>query len=556
MKLIGKAFVLGLAVAATSIIACSSGHSTGGTGSNTPGSTHPGAGGSAEDGTGTVGLQYTLPGPEHITTVHYVLTNGTNTYSADVNVSTATTISFLVPGVISGGGYSITLTGNSDDGTVHCIGTIGAANAYANPPGAVVGTTFAVADRATTLVNVNMICLDVANLDAGSVQVNAVTSCCPTWDTAVANPASANTSAPGNTSALAANASAPCGNTVDAGNALLNCTWAVTTGTGHASATTTDGAGNFFSTFTCPSTGETDTITLNCTDGPLPTGGSCPAWSTTTTVTVVCGTPACTTGAPPAGNHAEPATPQTGTGSCSAYGSGSINDGNGCCYEPCAAKGNEPSTPFSATGSCSAFAGTSNDGTGCCQPLHPCTVAGDTTCVQCVGNNGKHAAGSLPINKTCTPTEAAIVQHDISKGTATVPGPDPTGSCYDCLWNKGCLDDTNFPDTGHECEDPLTSAGTAAQCEAVISCIFGSSCASSAVSVCYCGTSDLLTTCQGNPSSAVNGACDAQIAAGNGFPTQDGTDNTSDLVDTTRAGGMADQIFQCAITNSCSACLH
>jgi hypothetical protein len=547
MKLIGKAFVLGAAMAVTSIIACSSNHSTGGTGSNTPpGSTQPGGGTGTEDGTGTVGFQYTLPGGEHISSVTYKLTNGTNTYTGTVNVATASTISFLISGVAAGGGYSITLNGTSDDGQVNCIGAVGAANAYANPPGSVVGTTFNVINRATTTVNVNMICLDVANLEAGSVQVNSVTSCCATWDTAVANPTSANTSAPGNTSALSANASAPCGNTDAGTNPVLNCTWAVTTGTGTVGATSGDMTGNFNATFTCPSTGETDTITLTCTDGPLPDGGSCPAWSTTTTATVICGTPLCTTGTSPGGKNGQPSSPSgSGTGSCAAYGAGAINDGTGCCYEPCANSGNEPSTPFSATGSCSAFPGTSNNGAGCCQPLHPCTVAGDTTCVKCQGNT----------SGLCTPTEAQVVQHDIDKGLATAPGPDPSTSCYSCMEGNSCLDDNQFSDSGHECGDPITGSTTTAECSATLSCIFANSCASAgSVATCYCGTLS-SASCKNNPAS-VNGVCDSQIAAGLGFPVTDGTDNAANLTNTTLASGRADQIILCAINNSCTQCLH
>jgi hypothetical protein len=171
--------------------------------------------------------------------------------------------------------------------------------------------------------------------------------------------------------------------------------------------------------------------------------------------------------------------------------------------------------------------------------------------VQCNGNDKAPNAA-----KTCTPTEAKFVQHDIDKGIAKAAGPDTAaGSCYECLYMGTCLDDTHFKDMGHECEDPLT-VGTAAECQAVIDCVFGSSCAMSATSICYCGTADLLTTCQGNPAVAVNGTCDAQIASGLGHPTQDGTDNTADLNDTTKAAGMAMQIFQCALTNHCTGCLQ
>jgi hypothetical protein len=182
--------------------------------------------------------------------------------------------------------------------------------------------------------------------------------------------------------------------------------------------------------------------------------------------------------------------------------------------------------------------------------LHPCVVAGDTSCVQCQYN-------ALPpkADKTCTPTEAAIVQHDIATGRSSLAGPSDPGSCYVCLVNVGsCIDDTQFGDRDHECDDSLVT-GTPAQCEATLACILQARCASAAVSICYCGTAGLLTTCQGNPAAGpIDGACAATIAAGLGFPVSDGTDNTAQLTSATAASGKADQIFQCALTNGCAAC--
>jgi hypothetical protein len=157
----------------------------------------------------------------------------------------------------------------------------------------------------------------------------------------------------------------------------------------------------------------------------------------------------------------------------------------------------------------------------------------------------------------CSPTEADFVAHDIAKGLATAPGPDPADSCYECLLGAGCLDDTVYADTDHECEDTLATFGTAAQCQTVIACILSTSCASSSVAGCYCGTAGPTTTCTGNPAPGpINGACDTQVAAGLGFPVTDGTDNTTNLTDVTRAAGKANQIFQCAHSNGCTACLQ
>jgi hypothetical protein len=181
--------------------------------------------------------------------------------------------------------------------------------------------------------------------------------------------------------------------------------------------------------------------------------------------------------------------------------------------------------------------------------LHPCVVVGDTSCVQCQYNSAAPNA-----NQTCTPTEAAIVANDIMRGHSTVPGPSGANSCYTCLAFNGCLDDTQFNDTNHECEDALL-VGTAAQCEATLGCILTADCSSASISICYCGTAELLTACQGNPAAGpINGACASTIAAGLGFPVTDGTDDTAQLTSTTFASGKADQIFQCALTNDCGAC--
>jgi hypothetical protein len=115
-------------------------------------------------------------------------------------------------------------------------------------------------------------------------------------------------------------------------------------------------------------------------------------------------------------------------------------------------------------------------------------------------------------NGLCTPTEAAFVQHDIDKKVATAPGNDPASSCYACLYNNGCIDDTHFNDFNLECGDPTITTGTAAQCLAIVDCILGSSCA-------------------------------AQGLGGK-------------FTDLTRAGGIADQIFNCAAIDNCTACLQ
>jgi hypothetical protein len=188
-------------------------------------------------------------------------------------------------------------------------------------------------------------------------------------------------------------------------------------------------------------------------------------------------------------------------------------------------------------------------------PLAPCTSSGQTGCVQCQYNNG--AGSSLPnADQVCTPTEAALVEHDIASALATAPGPDPNGSCYQCAALSGCLDDSQFADTGHECED-LTGAGDPAACQATLACILASSCGATALSTCYCGTAPVSGSCAAvGSSNAANGACVNAEAAGLGFAANDGLDILKNFTSTTLPAGVANNIFQCATSNGCTACLQ
>jgi hypothetical protein len=185
----------------------------------------------------------------------------------------------------------------------------------------------------------------------------------------------------------------------------------------------------------------------------------------------------------------------------------------------------------------------------CCTAIPPCTQAGQTGCVECQGNG----------NDLCTATEGLFVSHDVAKGKATAAGPDPANGCYTCLLHAGCIDDTAAGDTGHECDDfaGATFGGTssATLCENTIACILGTGCASGgSLGTCYCGTAP-ASACQGNPATGpINGACASQIAAGLGQPLNDATDVFQDWTDTTRPAGRALEIFECALTNNCTAC--
>lgn len=218
-----------------------------------------------------------------------------------------------------------------------CVGTLGLPNPE-DPDAGIVGATFSVADRATTVVDVPVICVDPTNLNAGAVLVDGVPSCCPTWDTLVANPDHADVFPPSNTTSLVANASGPC----PAGDASpgVVCTWTVLAGGGTVSATIGDGSGNFTATFTCPTTPEVDTLQLVCTDGPLPDGGFCPTVSTTGTTAVPCLLPPPCTMAGESGVVASPDSPAgTCVGTDPATGHPLVNSGTAdsrgdyCCVD-------------------------------------------------------------------------------------------------------------------------------------------------------------------------------------------------------------------------------
>ncbi len=188
-------------------------------------------------------------------------------------------------------------------------------------------------------------------------------------------------------------------------------------------------------------------------------------------------------------------------------------------------------------------------------PLVPCTVTGQTGCVQCQFNDGED--GTLPnTEELCTPTEAVLVSHDIAAKLAVAPGPDPDGSCYACAAENGCLDDSEFADKGFECEDIAGAAGVSA-CGATVACILQSSCASTELSACYCGTAPVSGACAAvGGSNGANGVCKATEAAGLGYAANDGLDVLKSFNATTLPSGVANNIFQCATSNNCAACLH
>jgi hypothetical protein len=501
MKLIHNAIFFGLAIGTVSMVGCSSTpqSSDGPSASTSPSGNEPGG------QHGTIGLALNIGAGLSLGTVQYTITNpsiaGFTPIVNSVDVSGSTTINFSLTLPV-GTGYTLSLSAIDSSGDPCSGGPV----------------TFSVVGGQSNAVSLNLVCsrtidsgVDAPDVNIGIVIVTGDASLETTTASSTCAAASSLSVSPGETAIGHAISLSAVG--IDPSNqtSAVTITWAATGGAGSLTSTT-----GTSTTFNCTSGGtETLVVTASIANG----GASCAGTGSITT-TVVCDGPGAVVDA---GTPVDSGTPVVDSG-----------------------------TPVVDAGTPVVDSGTPVIDSGAPAPLLPCTTAGQANCVQCVGND----KGAIN-NKTCTPTEAQFVQHDIDTGKATVAGADPAGSCYDCLWNNACIDDTHFGDDAHECGDTaaLTSFGTAAECQATVGCILGSSCASSALATCYCGTAGLLTTCQGNPASGpINGACASTIAAGLGFAVTDGTDNTGKLNSTTYASGMADQIFQCALSNSCTAC--
>jgi hypothetical protein len=195
-------------------------------------------------------------------------------------------------------------------------------------------------------------------------------------------------------------------------------------------------------------------------------------------------------------------------------------------------------------------------------PLVPCTMPGQTNCVQCDGNS-KH--GNI-----CTGTEALIVQRDIAKGFLMGHVPDPTSSCYECLVVSRCID-SDLPKMGVECEDLTGTVGAGAQatetksqaCLNTLACLLSTNCGNAPISAmapspndgvgnCYCGVAfPTNSSCAGGAGADLNGACrDVEL---DGFGDTTSTSPAmvlSSFTTKTSGAGVANAILKCAGTNT------
>jgi len=177
---------------------------------------------------GKIGVDLQLAPGVTVDTVSWSITNGTTfSQSGTVNVQSSNTISFLVGGIPSGPGYTLTLTATTVDGTLTCLGS----------------APFSVISGATTAVSVNLAC-SPAEADAGSIIVSGSTSVCANINSLSASPLE--TSVNG-TVALAAVASA--------GSVPPSYAWTSTAGAFDNPVSATP-------VFTCPPTPGPVTLTL------------------------------------------------------------------------------------------------------------------------------------------------------------------------------------------------------------------------------------------------------------------------------------------------------
>jgi hypothetical protein len=605
MKLLGKRLIFGLAAAAVAV-ACSNGHE----GTTGPSSTGPSVG-PASDGIGEVGMSLTLPGGEHYSRLDYKLANATNTLTGHYDITQTNTLSFTIGSVPAGSGYGLSLTTTSDDGAFTC--SFPAVDAM-------VTSNITVVNRTTTVVNVNMQCVNNQGLDSGSVLIGASTSQCPVWNTIVANPVNITLDAGQNVNdagaaggvfmpggpamaaiqdgqqlVLVGSATAP-------NPAALAFTWTVSgTGASVSSAAgqrdpnSTDAGTTNQTIFTCPaapSATQTFTVTMTLNDGSDAAG--CDAAFTTATVQVQCSNPAPCGGSPtaPAGTASglQNVCDTNGTttlapplGGTYPYVSTTTVDPSGlvCCAPICGGVG-AVATPPNSTGTCTTGA---NDGTGCCASLQPCTATGQANCVACTGSTGG----------VCTHDQQFFVQKDITLGKVTAPvaptGTYPAASCYACLLTNGCVDSPSRHVSKVQCDDftgnfmnGTASVPAASTCFKVVqdlfngtggnnSCLFGQPNGTSTIgndTFCYCGAGGYgtganqgLANCQNASASAVNGTDEVDEVAGFSSTTP-GTNLGNYNSDPTEPSAVANALAECArgssatsvATELCPVCLQ
>jgi hypothetical protein len=192
------------------------------------------AGNVATGDVGSVGLALSVAPGVTLLAASYTIT-GPNSFSkmGNVDLTSASAVSFVVGALPAGSGYSIEIDATSSDGGTTCGGT----------------ATFAVTAHQTTAVNVHLLCHLPAT--TGSVSINGQINVCPIADGVSANPADI---AVGFPTMVGVTAHDP-----DNGPSPLSYLWSAPTGTFSSTTSATP-------TFTCANPGPV-TLTVTVSDG-------------------------------------------------------------------------------------------------------------------------------------------------------------------------------------------------------------------------------------------------------------------------------------------------
>jgi hypothetical protein len=543
MKLIRNVFAAGL-LAAVSVAACSSQH--GATGSNGGSGNGNVLGNQGQDGVGQLSMDLDIGPGVALQTFNYTIT-GPNTYANTITIGDAQSLEFVVGGILAGGPYTLTISGTDTAGDI-CTGTTngtGTSAPFTVVAGDVTQVTIAITctvpPDASNLADVQQGAIEV---DGSVVLVGTPNPTCPGISSFNISPAEL---AAGQSGALSLSDTDP----------TASILWTVTPaggavfGTGNTATSTASAT-----TITCTNTASQVTVTATVTPADPTAAALCSGKSFTTMHALVnCEAPSGGFSCPP--HFGDPTlTLACNADASTAFCANPLTDLNNCgsCGNVC------PAAPAGSVETCSAGV--------CGSHVLPPTVCTAAPCaanqVTC-GNNA---------NGVCTPTEAPFVQLDLNSGAVSAAGDatlaDPTTACFACLNNFGCVDNALAHVANKECEDfgattyanATATVPAAATCDAVISCITGSAgaaCASSGngINFCYCGTGGGPSSqCQGANASAVNGNCINQEVAGFPYAKTDASDILSHYGTNADPSGRANNVFACAVSNSCSACLQ
>jgi hypothetical protein len=545
MKLIRNSFAVILGCTAVAVAACSSG-TTGGP-SSTTGGGNPTTGILGGQGDfGQVRMNLNLPGGASITSLTWVITNGTNTYTGTDQIGDAQAVEFVAGGILAGSGYTVTITATDSNGDP-CIGS---------------SSPFSVTAGAAINVVLGVVCTVppdaslAADVGTGSVGVTATVSLVTAGALAC----------PGISGFSISPADITLNGTASLSLATVGPTPVITWSVSPATGGTFGNVNTATTTFQCanvPAAGSQVTVTATVA---LPDSGLCSGEVFTTMSAVV----NCESGALTCAAGLSVCAPDGGVQSCANLQTDVHNCGT--CGNICSATA--PSVATCTAGVCGVTTPPIDGGpvkdagvtTACTQIVggKPADSTGNTSCVQC--------PGSAASDGTCTATEALIVARDVAQGNVQASGQLLTGtaSCYSCLNLKACLDD-NAQDTGNECADTPDLAGGApgsgvTQCLATLGCILGSDCQGAGgiagtsatssqenVQLCYCGGNNAGSLCS-TAGTATNGLCVTKEAAGFGVAFSDNKDILANYGSQVFPSGSANAIFQCAASNHCTIC--